>query len=48
LSEDNLDPACTGVRHVMDAPLTAPLRHMIKNSFAFGGQNSALVVGGVR
>ncbi|MCC6810545.1 MAG: beta-ketoacyl-[acyl-carrier-protein] synthase family protein [Deltaproteobacteria bacterium] len=46
LSPDNVDPACAEIQHVMGAPLRRELRYLMKNSFAFGGQNSALVVGG--
>ncbi len=45
LHADNLDPACGGVHHVMGAPIDRPLRRILKNSFAFGGQNSVLIVG---
>jgi 3-oxoacyl-[acyl-carrier-protein] synthase II len=45
LTAQNLDPACDGIRHVMGEPLHRELRYIMKNSFAFGGQNSALVVG---
>jgi 3-oxoacyl-[acyl-carrier-protein] synthase II len=45
LTEENLDPECAGLMHVMNAPLKTPIRHLMKNSFAFGGQNSVLVLG---
>lgn len=38
-----IDPACEGVRHVIDKPLTdKPLRAALSNSFAFGGVNAVL------
>lgn len=38
-----IDPACTGVRHVTDAALTGSgLRAALSNSFAFGGSNTVL------
>lgn len=38
----NLDPACTGVRHVTEALGDRPLRAALSNSFAFGGSNAVL------
>jgi 3-oxoacyl-(acyl-carrier-protein) synthase len=32
----------------MGEPLRQELRYVMKNSFAFGGQNSALVLGAVK
>ncbi len=38
-----VDPACEGVHHIMEQPLTErPLRAAISNSFAFGGVNAVL------
>lgn len=45
LSEDALDPACADVAHVMGAPEAREISVILKNSFAFGGQNSALCLG---
>lgn len=45
LSEENLDPACANVAHVLAAPQPRRLRALIKNSFAFGGQNACVVLG---
>ncbi len=45
LAADNLDPACNNVRHVMHQAQPKKLRAMLKNSFAFGGQNACVVVG---
>ncbi len=39
---ENIDPACEGVRHVIQ-PLEKRVDTVIKNSFAFGGINAALV-----
>lgn len=39
--DDNLDPACTGVEHVVRGR-AAPLRAALSNSFAFGGSNAVL------
>jgi 3-oxoacyl-[acyl-carrier-protein] synthase II len=39
-----LDPACSGLRHVLGSGERAPtLRHAISNSFAFGGTNAVLI-----
>ncbi len=39
---ENIDPECAGIQHVQ-APLERPLKTILKNSFAFGGINAALV-----
>ncbi len=39
---DEVDPACEGPLHVL-RPLERPLRVFLKNSFAFGGINAAIV-----
>jgi 3-oxoacyl-[acyl-carrier-protein] synthase II len=40
---DDIDPACTGVRHVVGAPLRGTgVRAALSNSFAFGGSNAVL------
>jgi 3-oxoacyl-[acyl-carrier-protein] synthase II len=41
---DDPDPRCP-LHFVRDQPLQAPLRHVMKNSFAFGGTNCAIVLG---
>jgi 3-oxoacyl-[acyl-carrier-protein] synthase II len=38
---DEIDPACGGIRHVCEK-LPHPFRAFLKNSFAFGGINSAI------
>jgi 3-oxoacyl-[acyl-carrier-protein] synthase II len=38
---DEVDPACAGIRHVREK-ITHPFRAFLKNSFAFGGINSAI------
>ncbi|MDE2311299.1 MAG: beta-ketoacyl-[acyl-carrier-protein] synthase family protein, partial [Betaproteobacteria bacterium] len=40
--DGNLDPACTGVAHVLQGR-AAPLRAALSNSFAFGGSNAVLI-----
>ena len=45
LSAGNVDPLCAGVRHVFTAAELAPLSAIMKNSFAFGGQNACVVLG---
>ncbi len=37
-------PECDGIRHVMTQPLKKEIRTILKNGFAFGGINAALVV----
>jgi len=39
---DEVDPACAGIEHLMEARKT-PVNAFLKNSFAFGGINAALV-----
>jgi 3-oxoacyl-[acyl-carrier-protein] synthase II len=39
---ENIDPACAGIQHVQQ-PLERPVNTILKNSFAFGGINAALV-----
>ena len=40
---DTVDPACEGVRHVVDKPLRdREIRAALSNSFAFGGINAVL------
>ena len=45
LSAENLDPSCAKVAHVFGAPAMRKVRAILKNSFAFGGQNACVVVG---
>ncbi|MDZ4198968.1 MAG: beta-ketoacyl synthase N-terminal-like domain-containing protein [Kiritimatiellia bacterium] len=42
LNLKTIDPACAGIRHVQTIE-RQPLRTLLKNSFAFGGINAALV-----
>ncbi len=42
LNLDNVDEECQGIQHVMK-PLRSDIRVMMKNCFAFGGINAALV-----
>ena len=42
LNLENIDPECTGIQHVFH-PLEKPIDTLVKNSFAFGGINAALV-----
>jgi 3-oxoacyl-[acyl-carrier-protein] synthase II len=42
LNLENVAEDCGGIHHVMK-PLAADVRVMIKNCFAFGGINAALV-----
>jgi len=42
---ENIDPACTGVRHIMGSALRGSgARIALSNSFAFGGSNAVLVI----
>lgn len=40
---ERVDEHCR-LRHVTGKPLAWPLQHVLKNSFAFGGQNACLIV----
>ncbi len=40
---DELDPACTGLDIVTGEARSADIRHVLSNSFGFGGTNAALV-----
>jgi 3-oxoacyl-[acyl-carrier-protein] synthase II len=40
---DNLDPACAGLDIVTGKARSADIRHVLSNSFGFGGTNAALV-----
>jgi 3-oxoacyl-[acyl-carrier-protein] synthase II len=40
---DNLDPACAGLDIVTGEARSADIRHVLSNSFGFGGTNAALV-----
>ncbi len=42
LNLENIDPECSGIQHVVQ-PLKKRIDTIIKNSFAFGGINAALV-----
>ncbi|MEA2068110.1 MAG: beta-ketoacyl synthase N-terminal-like domain-containing protein [Verrucomicrobiota bacterium] len=42
LNLENIDPECAGIQHVIQ-PLEKSIDILIKNSFAFGGINAALV-----
>jgi len=39
---EEIDPACAGIEH-LTAPREAAVNAFLKNSFAFGGINAALV-----
>jgi 3-oxoacyl-[acyl-carrier-protein] synthase II len=41
---DNPDPRCN-LRHIRGAPLVAPVSNVLSLNFAFGGQNTCLVLG---
>ena len=46
---NRIDPACSGVRHITDGPLSGSgLQAAISNSFAFGGSNTVLAFRSVR
>jgi 3-oxoacyl-[acyl-carrier-protein] synthase II len=40
---DDLDPACAGLDIVAGQARSADIRHVLSNSFGFGGTNAALV-----
>jgi 3-oxoacyl-[acyl-carrier-protein] synthase II len=40
---DNLDPDCAGLDIVTGKARSADIRHVLSNSFGFGGTNAALV-----
>ena len=40
---DEPDPRCA-LRLIRGEPLKTPLRHALKNSFAFGGTNCAIIL----
>jgi 3-oxoacyl-[acyl-carrier-protein] synthase II len=42
LNLDNIGPECSGIHHVME-PINKKVRYVLKNGFAFGGINAALV-----
>lgn len=42
LNLDNIDPECEGIQHVQET-MEREVRTIVKNSFAFGGINAALV-----
>ena len=42
LNLKNVSPECAGIQHVME-PLKKQVRTVLKNGFAFGGINAALV-----
>jgi 3-oxoacyl-[acyl-carrier-protein] synthase II len=43
INVDDLDPACAGLDIVKGQPRSADIRHVLSNSFGFGGTNAALV-----
>jgi 3-oxoacyl-[acyl-carrier-protein] synthase II len=46
---NQIDPSCSGVRHITDAALTGSgLQAALCNSFAFGGSNTVLAFRAVR
>ena len=43
LDQEHIDPACTGVRHIIGSALRGTgARAALSNSFAFGGSNAVL------
>ncbi len=44
LNLENIDPECSGIQHIQ-TPLKRDVNVVLKNSFAFGGINAALVCG---
>jgi 3-oxoacyl-[acyl-carrier-protein] synthase II len=40
----NLDPECSGVRHIMESPIAQLVDHAASNSFGFGGTNTCLIL----
>jgi len=44
LNLEEVDPACDGLRHVIERE-TRPLRRVLSNNFAFGGVNTSLLLG---
>jgi 3-oxoacyl-[acyl-carrier-protein] synthase II len=42
---DDLDPACDGVDHVVNAAREAEVRVAVSSAFGFGGHNAILVMG---
>lgn len=45
---DNIDPACTGVDHILTGRRNVEVRAALSNSFAFGGSNAVLAFRAVR
>ena len=41
---ENVDPECAGIQHLQE-PRDCEVKHFMKNSFAFGGINAAMVCG---
>jgi 3-oxoacyl-[acyl-carrier-protein] synthase II len=41
---EKVDPACAGIRHVLELQ-TQHLRRVLSNNFAFGGINASLLLG---
>ena len=44
LNLDDVDPACRGIRHVLETQ-ESPVRRVLSNNFAFGGVNTSLMIG---
>jgi 3-oxoacyl-[acyl-carrier-protein] synthase II len=44
LNLDDVDPACRGIRHVLEIQ-ESPVRRVLSNNFAFGGVNTSLMIG---
>lgn len=43
LNLENISPDCAGIQHVMQKPLQKNISTLLKNGFAFGGINAALI-----
>lgn len=48
INVQDLDPACTGVDHVLGTPREVALSAAMSNSFGFGGHNASIVFRAVR
>jgi 3-oxoacyl-[acyl-carrier-protein] synthase II len=44
LNLEEVDPACDGLRHIVEGE-ERPVRRVLSNNFAFGGVNTSLLLG---